>query len=485
MARRIGPGAKHRASSAAQRPIGRRRPIIARPKGFPTDASRRSVCDFPATVRIHALHCPPVKRRLAHAPRIPTVLDEIARQLEPRGAAVHLVGDALRDGLIEAPLPLRSEADGGAAPRRFTLVTDARPDALIEGFATAVPTARDGACFRLNTVAGAVDLHPLPEGRDLADHLAARDFTQFAMAVRLGPSGDRSLIDPHGGRGDLESGTLRAVGDPGVMLDRDPVRALRAIRLFACEGDALEPALREALDELPSELLGRASPHRLRRELDALLLSDRVLAALRLLRATDLERALAEGVEEGAAERVAAQPPRVHLRLAAWLLGARTGRALRRLRYSPHVANRVLAFVASHPIERCTAWQRPSNLRKLAQRLDADDRRALIALRRQELAREPDPEASEALEQLERALVALEQDAALPPRPKLAVDGRVLIDALALEPGPQLGALLDHLRRAVDEGRTSNDREALIALARTRLAGGAGAEPRPSGSVRD
>ncbi len=475
---------KHRASFAAHGPISRSWLIPARSKRFGLRPVLRPVCDFPATAAISALHCLTVKRRLRATPRIPAALDEIARLLAQSRAKAHLVGDALREALIDAPLPLREAgaASHGDRAERFTLLTDASPVTIVAHFATAVPTARGGACFRLGTGGdGPVDLCPLPAGRSLEDHLRARDFTQFAMAARLGPEArrmDRPVFDPMGGRADLEAGVLRAIGAPEKMLRADPVRGLRAVRLVACEGDALDPALREAIVDLPGELLARCSPHRLRRELDGLLLSERVGEGLRLLESLGLDAALAEDIAPDAAARAAAQPPRLHLRLAAWLLGARAGRALRRLRYSPHIAGPVLAFVASHPIDRTRAWQRPSSLRKMAARLDTDTRSALIALRRRELASEPDEAATRSLDQLERAFEALDREAEGAPAPRLAVDGRCLISTLGLSPGPQLGALLRHLNAAILADPECNTQDALLELARRWLerapAGGSG-----------
>src|SRR4029078_9146948 len=60
----------------------------------------------------------------------------------------------------------------------------------------------------------------------VADDLGRRDFTINAMAVPLA-GGD--VIDPHGGRADLEAGRLRAVSDQ-VFAD-DPLRLLRLARL--------------------------------------------------------------------------------------------------------------------------------------------------------------------------------------------------------------------------------------------------------------
>ena len=68
----------------------------------------------------------------------------------------------------------------------------------------------------------------------IEDDLARRDFTIDAMAVDLNQlttagSRDASLIDPHGGRFDLDLGIIKMVYD--TAFKDDPVRLLRALRL--------------------------------------------------------------------------------------------------------------------------------------------------------------------------------------------------------------------------------------------------------------
>lgn len=65
----------------------------------------------------------------------------------------------------------------------------------------------------------------------LSHDLAWRDFTSNAMAYSFHQG---LLIDPFGGAGDLENGTLRSVGDPAQRFLEQPLRTLRALR-FAAE----------------------------------------------------------------------------------------------------------------------------------------------------------------------------------------------------------------------------------------------------------
>jgi tRNA nucleotidyltransferase (CCA-adding enzyme) len=105
----------------------------------------------------------------------------------------------------------------------------------------------------------------LPEVRpaSLAEDLARRDFTINAMAVPLAEPED--LIDPHGGRADLDAGRLRVL-HPGSFRD-DPTRALRAARYSARFGLELEA---ETERMLRGAELGSVSADRVEAELSRL-----------------------------------------------------------------------------------------------------------------------------------------------------------------------------------------------------------------------
>ncbi len=145
-------------------------------------------------------------------------LEDVRRILAGRDA--WLVGGAVRDRLL------------GRATTDLDVALPADPREA----ARALARATGGAAFQLSGAFGAwrvvgpghswhVDLVTLRDGDILAD-LAARDFTVNAMAE---PLAGGELLDPHGGRADLEARRLRMVG-PGA-LDDDPLRALRAIRI--------------------------------------------------------------------------------------------------------------------------------------------------------------------------------------------------------------------------------------------------------------
>ena len=86
----------------------------------------------------------------------------------------------------------------------------------------------------------AIDVLPLIN--DISEDLARRDFTINSMAIPIsGPDcSDNNLkvIDPYGGKRDLENSTIKAIS-PNVFLN-DPIRLIRAARLAAKLGFTID-----------------------------------------------------------------------------------------------------------------------------------------------------------------------------------------------------------------------------------------------------
>lgn len=121
-------------------------------------------------------------------------------------------------------------------------------------------------------------------GDRLEDDLLRRDFTMNAIA-RDPLTGD--IIDPYGGREDIERHLVRAVGDDPVRrFDEDPLRMLRAARFAAQFGFEIEKNTAAAIAR-QAATLQKISRERIRDEFTKLLVTPNPALGLRLL--VDLE----------------------------------------------------------------------------------------------------------------------------------------------------------------------------------------------------
>ena len=102
----------------------------------------------------------------------------------------------------------------------------------------------------------------------LADDLFRRDFTVNAMAVKLAPSGYGELIDPHGGRDDLEHRFIRILHEKSFI--DDATRIWRSLRYEQRLNFQLEPATLKLLKR-DIAMLDTISGDRIRHELELVL----------------------------------------------------------------------------------------------------------------------------------------------------------------------------------------------------------------------
>lgn len=230
------------------------------------------------------------------------------RQFAEDGAwRLYVVGGAVRSLLGGTPLGPGDEVD---------MTTDARPEAIrriLGGWADTVWT--QGEQFgtvgcRLGQRTVEITTHRAevyvegsrrPEvtyGSDLLADLTRRDFTIGAMAFEV-PAGAAAaetveLIDPFGGREDLENGRLRTPRSAELSFSEDPLRILRAGRFVATLGLTAEPDLEAAMRRLRGRL-AIVSTERCARELSLLLVAESPGAGADLLARTGV---LAETVPE-------------------------------------------------------------------------------------------------------------------------------------------------------------------------------------------
>ncbi|HVO89415.1 MAG TPA: polynucleotide adenylyltransferase PcnB [Casimicrobiaceae bacterium] len=240
--------------------------------------------------RIHSAEHHPVRRdQLSHAART------VIKRLQDEGFKAFIVGGAVRDLLL------------GIEPKDFDIATSATPEQVKPLFRRAFIIGRrfrlvhvhvgneviEVSTFRgMQTGDDATDEH----GRLLSDNVYGtqaedalrRDFT--INALYFDPA-DETIWDYTGGLADIHARRLKLIGTPITRYREDPVRMLRAVRLAAKLGLAIEPKTAEPITPLAS-LMQNVPPARLFDEMQKLLLSGHATETLRSLRAHGLSHGL-------------------------------------------------------------------------------------------------------------------------------------------------------------------------------------------------
>jgi tRNA nucleotidyltransferase (CCA-adding enzyme) len=332
------------------------------------------------------------------------------------------------------------------------------------------------------------------------DDLARRDFTVNAIARRLA---DGKLVDPFGGRKDLDDRVLRTVSPRSFA--EDPLRLVRGLRLvsqldLAPDDETFRQMLEEAtaVRLVSAERIGGGLKADGMGELSKLLLGVRPAKALRLARDTSVLVALipefapaigygADNVRQGGAVdehtfAVVQEAPRsLPVRLAALLhdLGkphvalrehaaeaARIAdRVLERLRYPTRLRRYVVELVRRHAFR--TEDVSELFARRFLREHGVQLARDLVAHKEADL-RAKNVEDEELVRTLQLARLLEEQASRPHALADLAVDGSDLL-ALGYEEGPDLGRVLSGLLDEVVEDPSRNRKEWLLERAKERL----------------
>jgi poly(A) polymerase len=202
---------------------------------------------------------------------------KVLYRLRGAGYKGYLCGGGVRDLML------------GRRPKDFDIATDARPAEIRRLFRNARIIGRRFRLAHIVFQQGVVEVSTFrrdpgareqeAEGpRDLLitsdntfgtprEDAYRRDFTVNALFYSIE---DFSVIDYVGGVEDLRRGLIRAIGDPDVRFQEDPVRMARACEFAGRLGFAIEPGTQEAIHRQRKEV-HRASPARLTEEIVQLL----------------------------------------------------------------------------------------------------------------------------------------------------------------------------------------------------------------------
>ena len=441
---------------------------------------------------------------------IPGPVLQLCRTLEGQGHEAHLVGGGVRDMLM------------GRLVHDWDVATSARPKQVQRLFRRCIPTGIKHGTVTVLLGDGDEEL-PIEvttyrgegaysDGRrpdeicfvsSLEEDLSRRDFTINAMAVD--PLRER-LVDPLEGQRDLERGLIRAVGVAAERFGEDGLRVMRAVRFAAVLELHLEEATEAAIcPAIP--VFRKVSRERVRDELLKLLEAPRPSVGLEIMRRTGLMAEVLPDLLKGVGLTqnrhhpldvyrhtllvVDSAPPRALIRLTALLhdvgkpptamdnprrpgeksfhdheqVGARMADDIcGGLRLSNSDRQRVVALIRAHNF-RLDGWTDRAVRRFLA-RVEPDLREELFQLKRADvMGKGGDPERLERVDELwARVKAELSRAPALNTR-ELALDGRLLMTHLGLEPGPRVGQIMRALlERVVDEPEL-NEEATLLRLA--------------------
>lgn len=451
--------------------------------------------------------------------------------LSQAGGTVYIVGGAVRDAAL------------GRKPKDVDLmVTGLEDDAIVNALKNSGRldlTGKTFGVYRFRADGSEVEI-ALPRTEQstgelhtdfevmtdphlsVEDDLARRDFTGNAMAFNID---DRGLIDPFGGKEDLQNGQLKLVNEQAFQ--DDPLRMVRA--LVANSRFGLEPddwtkqqmaGQRDSIDRLSRE--------RIQMELDKLLQGPNPAGALRLADETGvLDKMLAPvasamGFDQmnphhdldvgthllAVLEAMTALTHDPDLRLAALLHdigkpesfwrdesapegggghfyktvtddgteigkdheehGAQMAEALmRELKYPNERITRVVSLIRNHMFK---YFNTAKGARKFLASVNGDAKMAydLFTLRMADASGKSDGQMTDFdRENIQRGLEllqqAIEQEEAVT-RKDLAITGKDVLD-LGVPAGPIIGQILDRLLEVVIENPELNSREELLPLA--------------------
>lgn len=433
--------------------------------------------------------------------QVPEKANQVISVLAEAGFEAYVVGGCVRDAIL------------GRTASDWDITTNARPEQVKALFPRTVDTGlQHGTVTVLQGKEGfevttyRIDGEYL-DGRhpeqvtftpSLLEDLKRRDFTINAMAY----NDKEGLVDAFDGLGDLERGQIRCVGNPGERFTEDALRILRAVRFSAQLGFGIEEKTRAALSEFAPRL-SKVSAERIQTELVKLLVSPHP-EVFRTVWETGISAVILPEFDRcmeteqnnphhcwSVGEHTLHALPFVEaqkaLRLAVLLhdigkpltrttdaegidhfyghaeKGAElAGRIMRRLKFDNDTRKRVVKLVQTHDDLQTGTTQR--SVRRAVHRIGAEVFPDYLKIRRADIMAQNPEVREEKLGKLAKVEAVyqriLEEQNCLSLK-DLAVTGKDLIEA-GIEPGPELGRILNELLELVIEHPEYNTKEYLL-----------------------
>ena len=447
-----------------------------------------------------------MSKRIVADIHIPGQVKRVFEIFEREGVQVYLVGGTVRE-MLRGRLDDLNDFDFAtptSAEETTKILRKARIRPIPLGIAFGTVGAMlegtrvDITTFRRSEEYKSRSRHPNVEfGGAIEEDLRRRDFRMNAIAMTK--SGE--LIDPYDGAGDIEKGLISVPADPEKTFSDDPLRLLRAARFVSQLGYRVDSELKGVARKI-AFLITAVSRERWKMEMDKLLMGDDVDEGLQYLYDSKLltfmmpELTVLEGfaqndeyhhkdVWEHTKRALKASVKQIDVRWALLLhdigkpytksiddgkvhfyhhevVGETIARSIMfRLRFSNEQRKKVSTLIFNHmrPNMYGDDWN-DSAVRRLARNLRGHvfD---LISLSRADITSMRPETVRRGLERLDkleqRVEDVLAEDARKPPLPKGM--GSAVMERFGLKEGPEVGARMTRLNKAVEEGELEAGRD--------------------------
>lgn len=204
---------------------------------------------------------------------IPEKAALILKVLHDSGHEAYVVGGCVRDSIL-GRTPGDWDITTSASPQEVKALFPKTIDTGIAHGTVTVMEGREGFEVTTYRIDGDYEDCRHPKSvmftSSLREDLRRRDFTVNAMAY----SHETGLVDQFGGLDDLRNKVIRCVGDPKERFGEDALRMLRAVRFAAQLGFSLTEDVKAAIREM-ADSLDYISAERIQAELVKLLVSPR------------------------------------------------------------------------------------------------------------------------------------------------------------------------------------------------------------------
>lgn len=202
---------------------------------------------------------------------IPKRAKEILNALHAAGYEAYVVGGCVRDSIL-GRIPGDWDITTSAAPQQVKALFPRTVDTGIAHGTVTVMMDKEGFEVTTYRIDGDYEDSRHPKSvtftASLEEDLKRRDFTINAMAY----SEETGLVDKFHGLEDLQNKVIRCVGDPRERFSEDALRMMRAVRFAAQLGFEITEDVREAIREM-ADSLDHISAERIQTELVKLVVS--------------------------------------------------------------------------------------------------------------------------------------------------------------------------------------------------------------------